>query len=217
MHTYGTDLTAAVVTNKHKQTVRVSNNSEFNGTAVIEITCDWNEQGTLVPTINSPHPTLTGYWLANIEAEELPGSICKATLTYTAQYQTLPATSYREETSSETVDIRLHPSFNSWASYWDDDLGTFPQGTVISGQPFGGVRDFYVGTTTVTKTEYFDSQPSDEFTNIGKLQTPNGAYGSASNWLVISSTKEMQGYYWIRVTQYLYSAVGWNTLIYQSV
>jgi hypothetical protein len=74
-----------------------------------------------------------------------------------------------------------------------------------------------VGTTTVTKTEYFDSMPSDNFSNIGKLQSPASAYGDATNWMVMSSTKQQQGYFWVRVTMYQYSAVAYNSQIYSTV
>ena len=205
------------VTNQNKQTIKVTNNVEFNGTAVIIMTCDWADQSSLVPSINSPHPTLTGYWLTTVDAEELPGSVCRATLTYTAQYNSLPATTYVEETSSYRENITQHPSFSTWASYYSQDLGMFPPGTIISGQNFGGISDYIVGTTSVTKTEYFDSMPSDNFTNIGMLQSPASEYGEDANWMVMSSTKQQQGYFWIRVTIYQYSALAYNSQIYSTV
>jgi hypothetical protein len=217
MQSYGADITAAVVTNQNKQTIKVTNNVEFNGTAVILITCDWNDRSTLVPTINSPHPTLTGYWLTTVDAEEMPGSICKATLTYTAQYNSLPATTFIEESSSYRESITQHPSFSSWASQYNQELGMFPPGTIISGQNFGGVSDYIVGTTTVTMTEYFDSMPDSNHTLIGQLEVPNEAYGEATNWMITGSTRQQQGYFWIRVTVFQYSAIGWNTQIYTTV
>ena len=217
LQSYGTDITENLVTNQNKIAVKVTNNVEFNGVAEIIVTCDWNDRGTLIPVINSVHPTLTGYWLTAINAEELPGSICRATLTYTAQYQTLPATTYVEQTSTQQVDIRLHPNFSDWVSYWDATNEEFPQGTIISGQNFGGVKDFIVGSTTITMTEYFESMPASNHGHIGKLQCPNEAYGTAANWLIVGSTRQQQGYFWIRETVFEFSAIGWNTQIYSTV
>ena len=222
MTTYGTDITAAAGTNQNKQKIKVQNNVEFNGTATIIKTCDWAERSTLLPTLNSAHPTLgASYILTDTDVEELPGGICKATLTYTCQYNSIPSTSYIEQTSQEKIKIQFHPDFNTWITsnpgVWDPVAEAFTNPGLVSGVSMYGVEDFVVGNTTVTMTEYFSSMPSSNHTNIGMLQVPESSYGTSANWLIIGSTRQQQGYYWVRETTFLYSAVPYNTNIYTTV
>jgi len=206
---YGTDITAAAVTNQNKQSIAVSNNYEFNGTAVVIQTVDYNDQ-SLLPSINASHPTLAGYILTTLETEQLPGGICRANLTYTNHFQSLPSTTYVEQASIQEAPIQEHPSFSTWVSagYWDSTNNVF-----TSTSPFYGVSSFRLASANVIKTEYFDSQPSSRFSNLTQLEMPDGSYpGTAVNWMIIASNRRQYNANWTRETNYEYG--NWNTGIY---
>ena len=140
------------------------------------------------------------YGITECYNEPLGGGFVKQRVTYTAANYTTsaPATTYSSQGSQIDVPIEQHPSYNpSWADSKK------------------GVEAYSTGSTTVTKTQYFLSRPSDPYTSIGTLATPGGPYGSAGHWLIVGTavSKISEGLYAL-ATQYLYSSKPWDTDIY---
>lgn len=212
MDTYGTIPDGGII-NANKYEKIVSNNLNVNGSITQTITCDWSDIDSNTPALSSYYTGSTTYILTSVTQEELPASLAKITLTYTAQYDSLPATTVVEQNSMERVAIQEHPSFSSWSSEWDNTAGAF-----IPSSSKYGITDYVTGSTTATLTEYFESKPGNNGAHIGKLQYPGGdCIGDATNWLVIGSNRQQQGIFWVRVTTYQYSAKAWNSDIYSTV
>lgn len=209
MNEYGT-LTVQKNGQVEQSTIS-SNFQQIAGTITVVQTCDWADRYTYVPTLSSANPDNAAYLLTNYTIEEITGNLAKINLIYTAQAETLPATTAVEQSSQVEVDIREHPSFSDWSAEWDSTNQQFlPTSTKY------GITSYIRGTTTVTITEYFWSKPSSNRGNIGKTQSPGGDFGDGTNWLVIGSTRQLQNNLWTRVTTYLYSATAWNADIYPS-
>jgi len=201
------------VKNTESQELAVTNNTNFNGVYTVVLTCDWGSIGTYLPAPNSAYPSNSNYLLTNSKVERLAGDLAKLNLTYTAQYDSLPTTTVVEQSSQERAPIEQHPNYATWQAdptKWDS------VNKVLIGNK-AGITDYIVGTTTVTKTEYFSSQPSSNRANIGKLQSPGSGYSESHGWLVIGTNRAQQGIFWVRVTTYLFSAVGFDTDIYSAV
>jgi len=85
------------------------------GIEVVTIICDWTAKDTYVPAPLSPLTSGSPFLLTNAEIEQLPASLCKITLTYSASAQSLPTTTYSEQSSQVEEPIQTHPSFSDWA------------------------------------------------------------------------------------------------------
>jgi len=140
--------------------------------------------------------------LASATKKRLDGNIGEITETYTEQGggyvgAGVPETTWSENSSQMEVDIKLHPNYDE---AWEEDKA--------------GVDSYIVGTTTVTKSEYFTSKPSSDRSSLGTRRSPGGDYGSSANWLLIGSNRTKQGEYWVRSNTYLYSELPWDNDIY---
>jgi len=215
MHTYGdTNLPTQPTNNKVTYSASTGNgtsNFSTSGSVTEEITCAWTDRATNTPALFAAWATDATYLLTEAIQEQLPLGLCKITLTYTAAATSVPATSYSEQTSQVEEPIQTHPSFSSWAADWDDTAQAFiPSSTKY------GITSYVKGTTTVTKTEYYNSRPSKGFANVGKLQTPGGDYTESGQYLIIGCSRSQQAALWLLTTVYQYSAVAYNTDIYSA-
>ena len=144
-----------------------------------------------------------------MERNQKPGGLCEIVTTYTSPATTLPETTYAEQSSQIEVDIREHPNFSDWADDWDDDNERFKLSSDKA-----GIKSYIKGTTTVAVTSYYNSMPSDDRANIGKIQNPGGSYSGANKWLLVGANRSKQGPIWVMQKTYLYSAKDWNSDIY---
>ncbi|MBE2181508.1 MAG: hypothetical protein IAE97_13665, partial [Chthoniobacterales bacterium] len=123
----------------------------------------------------------------------------------------VPTTTYDESTSYVELDIRQHPDWDStFKDDWDSAKGEFKPES-----EYFGISSYIVGSTTVTKTEYFSTEPASRYSVVGKLEAPGGGYSGSNNWLIIGGNRRKigEGLY-SRETVYLYSAKGYNSDIY---
>lgn len=208
-HYYGDSLTGGVT---RKITYNLTNTGDQK---IEEIYCTWASRTSNTPLIGT---TSNGYKLVSAVQEQGDNETCKLTLTWEKPNDTefgeenpIPSTTYDEQTSYTELDIRQHPQFESiFSADWDDENNQF-----TSSSSLYGVTSYIVGSTVVTKTEYFGSQPSSVYASVGTLDTPGGGYGGAGKWLIIGSSRRKVGdNLYARETQYLYSAKSWNTDIY---
>ena len=177
-----------------------------------EIYCTWASRGSNTPLIGTANGE--GYKLVSAVQEQNDNETAKITLTWEAADATtfaegtsnpIPGTTYDEQTSYVELDIRQHPDFASFTG-WDNENKEF-----TSTSKYYGITSYIVGSTTVTKTEYFGSQPASNYTSVGSLGTPGGGYSGAGKWLIIGSGRRKIGdNLYARETVYLYSAKGFN-------
>ena len=210
MNSYG-NIPTGGITNSRKFSKSVSNNTNVSGAITVTITCDYAAKDTNTPSLNSVYAAGSNYLLTNVEQERIAGDLARITLTYTAAYDSLPATTVVEQTAQMEVDIREHPHFNDWSDEWDSVAGEFKP----SSSKYG-IKSYIAGCTTVIKTEYFSSIPSSGHDSVGKLASPATGYGSSDNWLVIGCTRQQQNNFWTKQTTYLYSAKAYDSDIYTS-
>jgi hypothetical protein len=157
---------------------------------------------------------VSGLKIINYANEPYGAGLTKQTITYEGADSVgnpLPSTTYDSQGSMVELDIRQHPD---WATEfepdWDADKGEF-----IPTSPYYGISSYIVGSVTVTKTEYFATQPTDRYEDIGTKETPGGGYTGTNKWLIIGTSRRKVGEaLYTRETQYLYSAKGWNTTVY---
>jgi hypothetical protein len=211
MTSYGT-LTS--VTNNTKEvfsttTGNGTSNSTLSGVFTVTITCDWTDRGTYTSALNSAYPSDSAFIATTVERTQKPGGLCEIVTTYTSPATTLPDTTYAEQSSQVEVDIREHPNFSDWADDWDDENERFNLTSTKA-----GIKSYIKGTTTVTVTSYYNSMPSDDRANIGKIQTPGGSYSGTNSWLLVGANRSKQGPIWVMSKTYLYSAKDWDTDIY---
>jgi hypothetical protein len=212
LRSYGNSLNGGV-------TRKITYNLTNTGNQYIEeIYCNWSSRNSNTPLIGTTNGE--GYKLISAQQEQGDNATAKITLTWEKADGTtfaegtsnpIPATTYDEQTSYTELDIRQHPQFESTLSDdWDEDNNQFN-----SSSQWYGVTSYIVGSTVVTKTEYFGSQPPSNYQMVGKLDTPGGGYTGANKWLVIGSGRRKIGdNLYARETQYLYSDKGWDTTIY---
>jgi len=165
-----------------------------------------------VVAINS---VVSGLRVTSVQNDPETAGIVKQTVTYegttTSDLPTLPATTYESQGSMVELPIQQHPD---WATTlkadWDEAKGEFKPTSA-----FYGMTSYIVGSVSVTRTEFFRSQPTDDYADIGTLETPGGGYTGTNKWLVISTSRRKlsEGLYSKEKT-FLYSAKGWNTTIY---
>lgn len=176
----------------------------------VTLICDWDFRASNTPSLGSTSESLP---LISASQEQIPGNLCRITLIYETNNQdpeSLPSTTYDEQTSMVELPIQQHPSFGSWSSQWDDEKGEFK-----SDSSKYGITSYIVGSTTVTKTEYFGSQPSSRYSEVGSLEAPGGGYGDSSKWLIIGGGRRKLGDgLYCRETVYLYSAKAYDADIY---
>jgi len=211
MNTYGT-LTS--VTNNTKEvfsttTNNGTSNSTLSAVFTVTVTCDWEDRTSYTPALNSAYPSDSAFIATTVERNQKSAGLCEIVTTYTSPATTLPDTTYAEQSSQVEVDIREHPNFSDWADDWDDDNERF----VLSSDK-AGIKSYIKGTTTVTVTTYYNSKPSSDRNNIGKIQNPGSDYSGTNNWLLVGCNRSKQGPIWVMAKTYLYSAKAWNTDIY---
>ena len=216
-NSYGT-LTSVTNSNKITVTSQTQNGASSVNTGAIQVvtlTCQWADRATYVPNPFTPLSSGSPFLLTNADLEELPGGLCKITLTYTASAQSLPATTYTEQSSQVEEPIQTHPDFADWADEWDSTANG-GNGAFLPSSDKRGITSFIKGSITVTVTTYSDSKPSFSGSTVGTLASPGSDYGSADNWLIIGSNRSLQGYFWVTTTQYLYSPQAYNSDIYST-
>lgn len=149
--------------------------------------------------------------VVSFQTEPYGGGFYKQTVVTEANAtQTLPATTYESQGSMTELPIQQHPDFDTWSSEWDEAAGAFK-----SSSDKYGVTSYIVGSVTVTKTEYFATQPTDRYASVGTLEAPGGSYSGANKWLIIGTARrKVSDTLYTRETQYLYSAKGFDTDIY---
>ena len=195
---YGVNL--GTVTGKTKQTFVSTNSIVSNSSFTQTITCLWTDRLTNTPNINSLYPTNNHFYLQQAEHVELDAGLCEITLTWATDFDVFPADTAVEQSSQQEVPIQEHPNFSDWSSDWDASNNQF-----LSTSTKYGISSYLKGTTTVTVTEYFYSQPNTKMADIGCTEMPMGTWpGSAQNWLIIASTRQQQNQNWTRQTTYLY-------------
>ena len=151
-------------------------------------------------------------WTNTGVAQEPQGSgVVKYTYTSIASVVAIPPTTYQESTTYNELDIRQHPNWAAdFAADWDEDAEAFKPSS-----PFYGVTSYIVGTTNVTKTVFSATQPNPQFATVGKTEAPGGDYTDASKWLIVGTSRSQKSESLFAVdTDYLYSAIGWNSTIY---
>jgi len=183
-------------------------------------------EGVKVKTVEKVHdsasvPTHTigtvvsGLRLSDFQNEPYGGGFTKQTVTYTgADSESLPAiptTTYESQGTMVELDIRQHPDWDTkFKTHWDDAKGEFKLTS-----EYRGITSYIVGSVTVTKTEYFSSQPTDRYSSIGTLEVPGGGYSGTNKWLIIGTARRKVGEgLYSRETTYLYSAKGFSTDLY---
>lgn len=165
-----------------------------------------------VPTIGS---IVSGLKIISYSNEPIGTGLIKQTVVYEGSDSdstpSIPATTYESQGSMVEVDIRQHEDWaTTFVSDWDNEKGEFKPDS-----EFFGITSFIMGSVTVTKSEYFSSNPSDRYADIGTLEVPGGGYSGTGHWLIIGTgrSKVGEGLY-CRQTTYLYSSKAYNTLIY---
>jgi len=211
LHTYGS---LSSVTNNTKEvftttTGNGTSNSTLSGQVVVTITCNYADRASYTPALNSFYPDDSTFIATSVERNRKPGGLCEIVTTYTAPATELPDTTYTEQSSQIEVDIREHPNFSDWADDWDDDNERFKLSSSKA-----GIKSYIKGTTTVTVRSYYNSKPSSNRSDIGKIQNPGSDYSGSSNWLMIGSNRSKQGPIWVKENVYLYSAKAWDSDIY---
>lgn len=197
MNIYGTFTT---VRTSLKTELTINSQLVTSGVITESWQCATSDLATHVPAVNTTYPTNANYILTNASVRNLTAALSEYTLTYATNFDSLPSTTVIEQSSREDIPIKDNP-------HYDDSWATSK----------AGVDHYIGGTTTVTVTEYFDSQPSSNRAHIGKIQSPGGGYSEENGWLVIGTNRQQQGIFWMRVTTYLFSAIGWDTDIYDAV
>lgn len=196
-------------------TRKITYNKTTTGNQKIEeIVSTWANREAVTPKIGTESG---GYTLTNAIQEQQDAETCKITLTWentiadTEEGEDVPSDTYDEDTSYVELDIRQHPKWESdFQSHWDDDQGEFR-----STSPYYGITSYIVGTTVVTKTQYFASQPASLYESVGTLSTPGGGFTGTNKWLIIGTSRRKVGdQLFVRETRYLYSAKEYNTTIY---
>ena len=193
------------------QTQNGTSSVNTGGIEVVTIMCDWTERATYVPAPLSPLSSGSPFLLTNAEIEQLPASLCRITLTYSASAQSLPSTTYSEQSSQVEEPIQTHPDFADWADEWDSTNQQF-----LPSSSKYGITSYIKGSITVTVAVYSSSKPSFGGSNVGTLASPGSDYGSADNWLIIGSNRSLQGSWWVTTTQYLYSPQAYDSDIYSA-
>lgn len=201
---YGNNLSTAVTEKVVYEKTPTGNRK------TVTLTCDWDNRATNTPALGSTSESMP---LVSAGQEQLPGNIGRITLIYentVIDVPSIPSTTYDEQTSSIELPIQQHPSFASWSADWDSEKDAFkPESDKY------GVTSYIVGSTVVTKTEYFGSQPSSRYSDVGTLEVPGGGFGGSNQWLIIGTSRRKIGDgLYSRETQYLYSAKAYNTDIY---
>ena len=204
-HTHGTIPSA-------KQRTKITQDANGLVKTVVLYT-SWASYASSVPAIGAVDPDNANYFLQRSEVER-QGSEAQITLTYGTLTDTeasggIPANEYVETSSTIEKPIQQHPDFADWASDWDSEKGAFRAGTTKY-----GIESYLAGTTQVTNTSYYSSQPSSDRDDIGTRQAPGGSYGSSDKWLLISSTRRRQGTYYVKENTYLFDTDGWNEDLY---
>ena len=217
---YGT-LTTAPKNVKIRFTSQSSNGTSSvntGGTCVQEFDVEWNSAAAFIPAQFTPLPSpYENFFLIDSLQEMTPAGMAHIVLTYQASYYGTPPTQYTEQNGSMDVPITEHTDFDTWDSNgWVlyDDNGQFLGFTQESG--LYGVESFIAATSIVTVKAYFTSEPTDLRGNIGTTQNPGRDYEGDANWLIIGSSRALEGYFWSQVTTYRWSATAWNSLIYDA-
>lgn len=155
---------------------------------------------------------VSGLKVINYTNEPYGGGFIKQTVVYEgAESEELPATTYESQGGAIELDIRQHPDWETtFKADWDENKGEFKPTSA-----YYGITSYLVGTVSVTKTEYFSSQPDDDYALIGTLAVPGGGYSGAGKWLIIGTSRSKQGEgLYTKQTTYQYSAKEWNADIY---
>lgn len=211
MQTHGT-LTSQLNNTKIVYSTTTTNgtsNVTLAGQIVTKVTCDYSDYATYAPALNSTYPTDSTFLATTVEINQLNAQLAEIVTTYTSTATAIPATTYNEQSSQVEVPIQEHPNFSDWAADWDDaNQRFFPSSDKY------GITSYIKGTTTVTVTSYFTSKPTDDRSNIGKIQSPGGDYSETNQWLLVGANRSKQGANWVMAKTYLYSATEWSSDIY---
>jgi len=209
---YTSHGTLTVVTNDvREQFTADPTNTNQGGGIIVTRTCDWDDRDSNTPSLLSAYAGGSPYLLVNVDRRKLPNNLAQIVLTYNATVNAVPDSSYVEQSNQIEVDIREHPHFNDWADDWDNEAEAF-----VPGSSKYGIKSYIKGSTTVTRTDYFNSKPASAKGDIGKLESPGTGYGSSANWLLVGANRAKQGNFWVMQKTYLYSAVAYNSDIYSS-
>ncbi len=196
----------------NKQQTKIDGDTNGITKAVILFT-SWDSYAASVPAIGTVDPDNSNFFLVKFSVER-QNAEAKITLTYgtlTDSGGGLPATAYVETSSTMEKSIKTHPSFASWSADWDPETEAFKPGTSKY-----GIETYFVGTTQVTRTDYYSTQPSSDKADIGTRQSPGAGYGSSADWLLVASNRRKDGYFYAKENTYLYDVEGWNTDVYST-
>jgi hypothetical protein len=195
------------------QTSNGTSSVNTGGQIIQEFDVLWTDRATYTPAQFTACPDYPNFLLTNATQEMRLLGMCHITLTYQASYSATPATQYTEQNGSMDIPIEEHPDFDDWADEeLFDDNGQFI-GFIDTSDKYG-VTSYIGPTSIVTKKEYFTSEPTDERGTIGQTQNPGRDYEGDTNWLIIGSSRALEGLFWTRTTTFRWSAVDWNADVY---
>jgi len=212
LHTHGDGAYPVVQSVTLRSTANTSNGTSnvLTGFTLVKVLIDISSNALAdVPALGTSYGSpYANALLTDATVEDLKTGLSKVTLTYTAQSNSTPPTTFAETSSQTEAPITENANFSTFAQYWD-----YGNNTWYSYSP-KKILNYIAGSSQITKTEYFTSMPSSDRDNIGTIQAPGGPYSGDNNFLLVGSNLRLQGFFWVKESIFLYSPAGWDTDFY---